>query len=74
MESNTIIAEWQSSATASEKKLKHSSCRNEGKELLTFSRPQVCRDLQQEMPFLCYKSSYGQEQLSSKKDSAKKPG
>jgi len=39
-------------AAANENKPKCSShrCRNEGKELLTFGRPQVGRDLQQEMP------------------------
>jgi len=39
-------------ATANENKPKCSShtCKNEQKELLTFGRPQVGRDLQQEMP------------------------
>jgi len=41
-----------SSAAANENEPKCSSheYRNEGKELLTFGRPQVGRDLQQEMP------------------------
>jgi len=41
-----------SSTTANENKPKCSShrCRNEGKELLTFGRPHVGRDLWQEIP------------------------
>jgi len=37
-------------AATNKNKPKHSSCRNEGKELLTFGGPQVSIDLQQEMP------------------------
>ena len=39
-------------ATANENKTKCNSCKNEGKELLTFRIPQVGRDLWQEIPSL----------------------
>ena len=47
---NSRVAKSIATANENEPKCSSHRCRNEGKELLTFLRPQVGRNLQQEMP------------------------